>query len=73
MTGLFLLIWFYVYAGLLFAMTAYTVGLFQKFHWTAQVIFWPALLVIQAVKAIRDSNFGWFVRYQVFKFKNPRV
>ena len=73
MTGLFLLIWFYLYAGILFAMTSYSVGLFQKFHWTAQVIFWPALLVIQAVKAIRESNFGWFVRYNIFKLKNPGV
>ena len=71
MTAVFLLIWFYVYAGLLFSMMAYAVGLFQKFHWTAQVAFWPALFVIQAVKAIRESNFGWFVRYGIFKMKNP--
>ena len=73
MTTVFLLIWFYLYAGILFAMTSYGVGLFQKLHWTAQVIFWPALLVIQAVKAIRESNFGWFVRYNIFKLKNPGV
>lgn len=71
MTAVFLLIWFYVYVGLLFAMTSYTVGLFQKFHWTAQAAFWPAFLIIQAVKSIRDSNFGWFVRYHLYKTKNP--
>lgn len=63
MTAIFLLIWFYLYAGVMFAMVAYGVGLFQKLHWTAQVIFWPALLIIQAVKSIRKSNFGRFVRY----------
>ena len=73
MTGLFLLIWFYLYAGILFAMTSYGVGLFQKFHWATQVIFWPAFLVIQAVKSIRDSKFGWFVRYHLYKMKNPGV
>lgn len=71
MSGLFLLIWFYVYAGILFAITAYGVGLFQKLHWTAQVAFWPALLVIQAFKSIRESNFGWFVRYGRYKMRNP--
>lgn len=71
MTAVFLLTWFYVYAGLLFAMTSYTVGLFQKFHWTVQAAFWPVFLIIQAVKSIRDSNFGWFVRYRLYKMKNP--
>ena len=52
-------------------MTAYGVGLFQKLHWTAQVAFWPALLVIQAFKSIRESNFGWFVRYGRYKMRNP--
>jgi hypothetical protein len=23
------------------------------------------------VKSIRDSNFGWFVRYHLYKTKNP--
>lgn len=73
MTGLFLLIWFYVYTGLLFAMTAYTVGMFQKFHWAVQVVFWPAFFIIQVVKSIRDSDFGWFVRYCLYKMKNPGV
>lgn len=73
MEGVFLLIWFYIYAGLLFSMTSYSVGLFQKFHWTLQVLFWPAFLIIQAVKPIRDSNFGWFVRYCLYKMKNPGV
>lgn len=71
MTAVFLLIWFYAYAGLLFAMTSYTIGLFQKFHWAVQAAFWPAFLIIQAVKSIRDSNFGWFVRYRLYKTKNP--
>lgn len=73
MTGLFLLIWFYLYAGLLFSMVSCSVGLFQKFHWLVQVAFWPAFLIIQTVKAIRESNFGWFVRYGIFKLRNPEV
>lgn len=72
MVSVFLFIWFYVYSGLLFAMTCNVTGLFQKFHWTGQVAFWPVLLVIQAVKSIRESNFGYFVRYGLFKFKNRR-
>ena len=72
MEGVFLLIWFYIYAGLLFSMTSYSVGPFQKFHWALQVLFWPAFLVIQAVKSIRNSDFGWFVRYCGFRLKNPR-
>ena len=70
MTGLFLSIWFYVYAGLMFSIVSYSTGLFHNLHWLVQVIFWPVLLAIQAVKIIRESNFGWFVRYSIFKISH---
>ena len=71
MTGLFLLIWFYLYAGILFARVSSTVGLFPNWHCIAQVLFWPVLLIVHLVKSICDSDFGWFVRYCTFKLKNP--
>ena len=73
MNAVFLLVWFYLYVGLMFATMSYPVGLFRKFHWTAQVAFWPVFLIIQAVRSIRESDFGWFVRYSVFKLRNPEV
>ncbi len=73
MTSVFLIIWFYLYAGLMFAMTAYTVGLFQKYHWTVQAVLWPVFLLIQMAKVIGDSKFWWFVKYYIYKMKNPGV
>lgn len=73
MIAVILFVWFYIYAGLMFSMVSYSVGPFQNSHWLAQVIFWPILLIVQAVRAIKNSNFGWFVRYIIFKMKNPVV
>ena len=69
MEAIFLLIWFYVYAGLMFAMVSYSVGLFQRLHWAVQALLWPVLLTIQAVKRLRESEFGYFIRYCGVKLK----
>jgi hypothetical protein len=57
----------------MFAMTAYTVGLFQKYHWTVQAVLWPVFLLIQMAKVIGDSKFWWFVKYYIYRMKNPGV
>ena len=67
MTDLFLIIWFYLYAGLMFSTVSVGLGLFPNTGGLTQVFFWPVLLVIYAFKQIRESDFGWFVRYQIFK------
>jgi hypothetical protein len=41
MTAIFLLIWFYVYAGLLFVMVSDATLLFPKWGYFWQVVFWP--------------------------------
>lgn len=70
MTELFLAIWFYLYAGLMFSTVSLGLGLFPNTGCINQVFFWPVLFVIYAFKQIRESDFGWFVRYQIFKIKN---
>ena len=70
MTALFLLVWFYLYAGLLFGMCAKSAWLFPKVGSPWQVLGWPVFLGIHLFNQLKDSNFGWFVRYQVFKAKN---
>ena len=67
MTDILLLIWFYLYVGLLFGASSLSCTLFPKFKWWVQVLFWPVFFVVYAVKSIRESNFGWFVRYGIFK------
>lgn len=67
MNAIFLLIWFYIYAGLLFTHAQALTGIFNRFHWLVLVFFWPVFFAIYAVKAIRESDFGWFVRYGIFK------
>ena len=52
-TGLFLLIWFYVYAGLMFARVSVSLGLFGKTHWCAQVALWPVLAVVQVLRDLK--------------------
>lgn len=52
-TGLFLLIWFYVYAGLMFARVSVSLGLFGKTHWCAQVALWPVLAVVQVLRGLK--------------------
>ena len=66
MTDLFLIIWFYLYAGLMFSTTSLGLGLFPNTGCLTQVFFWPVLFVIYVFKQIRESDFGWFVRYKIF-------
>jgi hypothetical protein len=70
MTALFLSIWFYIYAGLMFSTASIGLNLFPNTGCLTQVFFWPVLFVIYAFKQIRDSNFGWFVRYNIFKISH---
>jgi hypothetical protein len=53
MEGLFLAIWFYIYAGLMFAMVSHTVGFFPKTGWFVQMIGWP---IFSVIAFIRQSN-----------------
>ena len=66
MEAIFLLIWFYVYAGLMVVMVSGAVGLFPKWGYFWQVVFWPLFLCIHLLNQLKDSGFGWFVRYLLF-------
>ena len=52
MNEIVLLVWFYVYAGLMFASATTSVGLFPKTHWAIQTILWPVFLAVQFVKGV---------------------
>ena len=67
MTVILLLIWFYLYIGVLFGVASMDLTLFPKLKWLVQVLFWPALTAVYVVKRVRESDFGWFVRYGIFK------
>ena len=70
MTAAFLIIWFYVYAGLMFAMVSDSVGLFPKTNSWIQVIGWPVFSLIHMFRRLNDSKLAWFLRYVAFKVKN---
>ena len=67
MEGFFLIIWFYVYAGLMFGMSAKSANLFPTMEPFWQVNCWPVFLCIYLFNRIKGSNFGWFVRYIAYK------
>jgi hypothetical protein len=67
MTAVFLIIWFYVYVGLQFGMVSNNVGLFPRTGSFWQVVGWPVFLCIYLFNRMKDSNFGWFVRYIAYK------
>ena len=67
MTAVFLIIWFYAYTGLMFGMSAKSVNLFPTIESFWQVICWPVFLCIYLFNRVKDSNFGWFVRYIAYK------
>ena len=67
MEGFFLIIWFYVYAGLMFGMSVKSANLFPTMELFWQVICWPVFLCIYLFNRVKDSNFGWFVRYIAYK------
>lgn len=69
MEGFFLIIWFYVYAGLMFGKFAKSANLFPTMEPFWQVIYWPGFLCIYLFNRIKDSKFGWFVRYCLFTAK----
>ena len=57
MVEIFLIVWFYIYAGLLFQMT----GLFSEHNALSRVICWPILVTV------------WFInRVTIKTTKNPR-
>ena len=66
MEAIFLLIWFYIYAGLMFVMVSSAVCLFPKWGYFWQVVFWPIFLGIYFVNRLKESDFGWFIRYRLF-------
>ena len=67
MTAVFLIIWFYVYAGLQFGMVSGTLGLFPGTRMFVQVMAWPVYSVVAVFRRFKDSGFGWFCRYAWFK------
>ena len=66
MTDLFLLVWFYLYVGLLFGMSSKAVCLYPKVSAPWQVLGWPVFLAVYLRKWLKDSDFFWFIRYCVF-------
>ena len=70
MEALFLLVWFYLYTGLMFGMVAVARNDFPKVGSFWQVIGWPVFAGIYIFRQLKDSNFAWFIRYQIFKAKN---
>ena len=67
MEAIFLLIWFYIYAGLLFDVVSDAVCLFPKWGHFWQVVFWPLFFGVYLFNRLKNSNFDWFIRYQLFK------
>ena len=67
MEAIYLLIWFYIYAGLRFVIVSDTVCLFPKWGFFWQVVFWPIFLGVHLFNQLKDSGFAWFVRYQLFR------
>ena len=67
MADLFLLVWFYLYAGLMFGMVSNTANLFPKWGSFWQVTFWPVFFCISFFNQVKDTSFGWFVRYIAYK------
>ena len=56
MVGLFLIIWFYVYAGLLFARVSTYGNFFPSVGWGLQTLLWPVFTVIYIVLLIKNGN-----------------
>ena len=48
--------------------------LFERYNkpgrWIWLMLLWPGFLCIWLYNRIKDSNFGWWVRYQIFKAKH---
>jgi len=70
MDAISLAIMFYLYAGLMFSSVSVSNSLFPETGCLTQAFFWPALFAIYAFRRIRESDFGWFVRYKMFKLRN---
>ena len=62
MTGLFLLIWFYVYAGLLFGMVSNSVGYFPGVPLFNQIFGWPVYVLIHAWREVKMLFFSWMMK-----------
>ena len=62
MTGLFLLIWFYVYIGLSFGMVSNSVGYFPGVPVYNQVLGWPVYLLILAWREVKMAFFSWAMK-----------
>ena len=50
MTAIFLIIWFYVYAGLMFGTVSNAVGLFPSINVWVQVLMWVFLAIVYLFK-----------------------
>ena len=70
MTAVFLVVWFYVYAGLMFATVSNSVGFFPNVNAWIQVLGWPVFSLVQIFRNFKDSELAWFFKYVAFKVKN---
>lgn len=59
MTAIFLLIWFYLYAGILFVQPVKAIGLFASTKSFWLVIGWPVYLVIYLLGRRKTINGTW--------------
>ena len=53
MTAVFLIIWFYIYAGLQFGMVSNSIGLFPSTNSFLQVIGWPVYSLVAVFRQIK--------------------
>ena len=72
MTGIALLIWFWLMAGVLFCSTTITMHLFENTKWWLKTLFWPYYLVVYAIHYIKVyvPDLYYFVAYQAWKIKH---
>lgn len=70
MTAVFLVIWFYIYAGLMFSAVSISIGLFPGWKWYCQVLCWSVLTIGYLIERVKINDFVWFIKYQVFKLNN---
>ena len=68
-----LFVWFYLYAGLMFGNNAGSLGLFDGVSAPWKVLLWPLLTVKYVCDSVKDGGFARFVRYCLYKMKNPGV
>ena len=69
MQAIFLLIWFWLMAGILFSSTTIVMHLFEYERWWLKVIFWPYYLVVYYIHYLKVyvPDVYYFFTYQAWK------